>query len=338
MKIYSASEAVWPALERTYSFLFRPFKGETFLKLAAVATVSEGFIVSYRVAVPNAFPVDIDPAALAAFLFDPEFLPVAILWATAIFLIAIYGYFLVTLLRFAFVHCLIHQTREIRAAMKLYREEAERYFTASMIVWLAFLVLTVVAFVLYFLAAYGSTANANAQGKSDSLHFAFPRFLSSPIALVLLLAACVAHILLNDLILPHMAIEASSFAKAWDAVRAHIAANKVDFLKFFILRLAMPMAAGVLLWFAGWVVGHIVFGLLGISAAGFNAMLEGFNGLRAFIRVVIEWVFVILGLGVGVVLAISLGGPLGVFMRSYALFFYGGHYKALGNLLEPPRV
>jgi len=23
-------------------------------------------------------------------------------------------------------------------------------------------------------------------------------------------------------------------------------------------------------------------------------------------------------------------------MRSYALFFYGGHYKALGNLLEPP--
>jgi hypothetical protein len=94
----------------------------------------------------------------------------------------------------------------------------------------------------------------------------------------------------------------------------------------------------VLLWLAGWIVGQIVFGFLGISAAGFNAMLAGFTGLRAFIRMVIEWVFVILGLGVGAVIAVSLGGPLGVFIRCYALFFYGGHYKALGNLLEPPRV
>jgi len=294
--------------------------------------------VNYRVSVPNAFPVDLDPGALASFLFDPEFLPVAILWATAIFLIAIYGYFLVTLLRFAFVHCLIHHTREIRAAAKLYREEAERYFTASMMVWLTFLVITVLAFLVYFVTDHGGAGTATAQGKPDSLHFAFPHFLSSSIAILLLLAACIAHVVLNDLILPNMAIEASSFDKAWAAVRVHIAANKEDFLKFFILRLAMPMAAGVLLWFAGWVVGHVVFGLLGISAAGFNAMLEGFTGLRAFIRVAIEWVFVLLGLGVGLVLAISLGGPLGVFMRGYALCFYGGHYKALGNLLEPPRV
>jgi hypothetical protein len=33
---------------------------------------------------------------------------------------------------------------------------------------------------------------------------------------------------------------------------------------------------------------------------------------------------------------LTFSGPLSVFMRSYALFFYGGHYKALGNLLDPP--
>jgi hypothetical protein len=333
MKVYTASEAVWPALERTYSFLFRPFKGETFLKLAAVATVSEGFIVSYRVAVPNAFPFDTDSGSLIAFLFAPEFLPVAILWATAIILIAIYGYYLVALLRFAFIHCLIHQTREIRPAAKLYRVEAERYFTASIMVWLTFLALSVLGFVLYFV-----TASRGAEGKLDSLHFALSFFLRSPIALALLLAAGVAQVVLNDLILPHMAIESSSFDKAWAAARVHIAANKEEFLKFLILRLTIPLVAGVLLWFAGWIVGQIVFGFLGISAAGFNALLDGFSGLRAFIRVVIEWVFVILGVGAGAVIAVSLGGPLGVFIRSYALFFYGGHYKVLGNLLEPPRV
>jgi hypothetical protein len=40
-------------------------------------------------------------------------------------------------------------------------------------------------------------------------------------------------------------------------------------------------------------------------------------------------------MGAGFIIAVSFGGPLGVFMRSYALLFYGGHYKALGNLLEP---
>ena len=33
MKVYSASEAVWPALLRTYAYLFRRFQWETFLKL-----------------------------------------------------------------------------------------------------------------------------------------------------------------------------------------------------------------------------------------------------------------------------------------------------------------
>jgi hypothetical protein len=69
MKALSTSEAIWPALERTYSYLFRPFQWETFLKLAAVATLSEGFLVSFRFAVPNAFPFDINATALRAFVF-----------------------------------------------------------------------------------------------------------------------------------------------------------------------------------------------------------------------------------------------------------------------------
>jgi hypothetical protein len=47
---------------------------------------------------------------------------------------------------------------------------------------------------------------------------------------------------------------------------------------------------------------------------------------------------VLLSFGAGLVMAATFGGPLGVFMRSYALVYYGGHYKVLGNLLDPPQV
>ena len=336
MTVYSASEAIWPALERTYSYLFRAFKWETFLKLATVATVSEGFIVSFRYSVPNAFPLDIDTAALKAFLLAPAFLPVTILGAIAIFLFGVYCVYLVTRVRFGLVHCLIHQTRELRTASKLYSDEAERFFTASTLIWLAFLVLAVLVFVTFVIAGYVVIASPTPEGKLDPGNFLILFFPCIAIVFAFTLAVCAAQVVLNDFILPHMAIEGAPFSKAWAEVRARIKANRETFLSFFILRLAMPLLAGLILGFLAWVLELIVFGILGMSAAGFIAMLDGTTGFRAYALTAIEWLFLPLGLGVGLVIAVSFGGPLGVFMRSYALFFYGGHYKALGNLLNPP--
>jgi hypothetical protein len=336
MTVYSASDAIWPALARTYSYLFRPFKWETFLKLATVATITEGFIVSFRYSVPNAFPFDINTDALKAFLLAPAFLPVTILGTIAIFLIGVYCYHLVTQVRFGFFHCLIHQTRDLRTASNLYRDESERFFSASMVVWLVFLVLTVLAFLVFFVAGYVVIATPTPEGKLDPGNFFILFFPCIGVAFALILAACAAQVVLNDFILPHMAIESVSFSKAWAEVRKRIAANKETFVSFFILRVAMPLIAGLILGFIAWVLGLIVFGILGMSAAGFIAMLDGTTGPRAILLTAIEWLFVPLGLGAGLVIAVSFGGPLGVFMRSYALFFYGGHYKALGNLLSPP--
>jgi hypothetical protein len=336
MKVYSASEAIWPALVRTYEYLFRGFKGEMFLKLAAVATLCEGFIVSFRFSVPNAFPFDLHTSARKSFLLTPAFLPVTILGTLAIFLIGVYCFYLVTRLRFAFFHSLVHQTRQIRSSAKLYSIEGDHFFTASMLVWLAFLVVGVLAFLLFIIAAYGVIATPTPEGKLDPGHFFFLFLPCFAIALVLLLGACMAQVVLNDFALPHMAIEGASFRKAWEAARLRIAANKETFVSFFILRLAMPLLGGLVLGFAAWVVGLIVFGVLGMSVTGFTAMLDGTDGRRAYILIGVQVLFILLGLAAALVIAVSFGGPLSVFMRSYALFFYGGHYKALGNLLEPP--
>jgi len=335
MRVYSASEAVWPALLRTYSYLFRPFQWEAFLKLATVATISEGFVVSFRFSVPDTFPVDVNAAALKSYLLAPAFLSVTILGAMAIFLFAIYCFYLVVHLRFAFIHSLIHQTREIRTAAKLYSVEAEQFFSASMLVWLAFLVAMALLSVLCIVAAYTVIASPTPEGKLDPGNFLILFFPCIGIAFVLILAACAAQVVLNDFILPHMAIEGATFRKAWAEVRARIAASKETFLSFFVLRLVMPLLAGIVLALAAWLVGLALFGILGMSAAGFNAMLDGATGVRAYILTPINVLFVVLGLGAGLAMVVTFGGPLGIFMRCYALIYYGGHYKALGNLLEP---
>jgi hypothetical protein len=154
----------------------------------------------------------------------------------------------------------------------------------------------------------------------------------------LIFIAFIAQVILIDFILPHMAIESTTFRAAWTAVRANMKGKRETFLSYFILRLAMPLIAGLLLAFVGWVMGSVVFGILGVSSAGFEAMLDGPGKLRGMLELAVQALFLLLGAGVGLALAVALGGPLGVFMRTYALLFYGGHYKALGNLLDPPRV
>jgi hypothetical protein len=178
-------------------------------------------------------------------------------------------------------------------------------------------------------------ASPTPEGKLDPGNFLILFFPCIGIAFALILAACAAQVVLNDFILPHMAIEGASFRKAWTDVRMRIGASKETFLSFFILRLGMPLLAGMVLALAAWLVGLAVFWILGMSAAGFEAMLDGAAGVRAYLLMAVHALFVVLGLAAGLVIAVSFGGPLGVFMRSYALVYYGGHYKALGNLLEP---
>jgi hypothetical protein len=336
MKVYSASEAIWPALLRTYSYLFRPFQWETFLKLATVATICEGFVVSFRFSVPNTFPFEISAVAWKSFFFASDFLPVTILGTIAVFLLGIYFYYLVTQLRFAFFHSLIHQTKQIRTASKLYSFEADRFFTASVLVWLALLVAVVLVVVCIIIAGYTVVSERTPEGKLDPGNFLFLFFPCIGICFALILAYCVAQVVLNDFILPHMAIEGAPFNRAWADVRVRIQANKETFLSFFIVRLAIPLIAGIVLGAVAWLLGMIAFGILSMSAAGFTAMLDGTTDVRVYLLTVIQTLFVLLGLGTGLVIAVCFGGPLGVFMRSYALIYYGGHYKALGCLLEPP--
>ena len=221
-----------------------------------------------------------------------------------------------------------------RSAARLYADEADRFFSASMLVWLSLLVAASLAFAA--LAGLALALGVTPGSKFGPGAFVILYIPGALMGLVLLLAAGAAEVVLNDFILPHMVVEGAAFRKAWADVRALMAANRESFVRYFLLRMGLPLAAGLVLGLLAWVVESVVFGTLGISAAGFTAMLNGAPGWRLCVSAVVRAIFALLGLGAGAAIAVSFAGPLGVFMRIYALAFYGSHYKALGNLLDPP--
>ena len=96
-----------------------------------------------------------------------------------------------------------------------------------------------------------------------------------------------------------MALENATFREAWTTVRRTISANREAFFSYFVLRLLLPLIATVVLFVAASIVLLIVFGILGMSAAGFNAMLEDATGAGAYFLMGLNTLFVLLGLGIG---------------------------------------
>ena len=336
MKPLSASQAVWPALERTSRFLFRPFASGRFLKLAAAADLSEGALVSFKFATPHALPVDSDLFDLSKLPHLPGFTFFAVAAAVASVLIGLIGYYLVLQLRFAFFHCLLDESSEIATAWKLGKGQVDRFFKGSLKVWFTLLLVAVAAVGFVVAAVYALFTVRTPDGKLDPGVFLFLFFPSVGIAILLLILGLLAEVVMHDFILPRMALAHVTFKEAWKAALASINAERERFFSYLLLRLLLQLFGGLGLAVVALVVGLAAFGILGTSAMGFNAMLDDASGFLAALRLCLDVLFVALGLGIGFVIAVSLGGPLGVFMRSYAMYFYGGYLQVLGDRLAPP--
>src|SRR5208283_2793925 len=74
-------------------------------------------------------------------------------------------FYLVTRLRFAFFHCLIHNTKEIRPGWRLYGAQAGRFFWLNVVVGISFLLLLVLV-AIPFAAGFWRLFQESQQGAS----------------------------------------------------------------------------------------------------------------------------------------------------------------------------
>lgn len=342
MQVLSATDALSPAIARTRDLLFRPFRWGTFLKLSAVAVFTEGFSGnanfggSHHGGNASEMTPGAGPFAQMPLHFTPAMIAGLIMLGLGLLVLGIVLFYVSVRLRFALFDCLIHQTTRIAPGWTRYRYQALRFFLLAIAVGLVFF-LIVAAIALPFAFGFIHVFQENqATGQFPIAPFLALFLPLIPIILVMIVAAVAVDIVLRDFMLPHIALENASAGQAWAAVRARISAQKGSFLLYAVLRVFVPFAAMIAIALVLAIPCLIVFGgLIGLLVA-----LHAATSAAATGPMVLGSLFeVLIGLAIAVLailLIVSVGGPLSIAVRNYAIVFYGGRYPVLGDILWPP--
>ena len=331
MLVLSAADAVSPAIQRTITFLFRPFRLSTYLKLCLVAVVTEGFGGNFNFSGPAGHISKRGASFFPSPTLTSGWIAVLVAISVVSIVIGCLLFYLITRLRFAYFHCLIHNTKEIGPGWRLYRAPATRFFWLNLVVGLCFL-LAAALIALPFAAGFWRLLRDTPAGGHPDVGSMLALILPLiPIILLLVLAALAVDLILRDLMLPHFALENATADEAWSGAWTRIKAEKGGFFVYALLRVILPIVAVigifvVLILPAIVFIAAVVAVEVGIHVAISNAMIgiffEVLAGLVAF--------------GIALVVGIGVGGPVSTAIRQYALLFYGSRYQPLGDILFPP--
>ena len=336
MRAISAADAVSPAIQRTREFLFRPFTWGTYLKLSLVAMVTEGFGSNFQSSEHTRPSPLHGPAIQSLSDIPPIWIAAVVAGVLVAMVIAVVVFYVVTRLRFAYFHCLIHNTRLIRTGWRLYREQAMRFFWLNLGVGFCYLLL-VALISLPFIAGFWRLFRDSSHGGQLNVGLLLSLVLPLiPVILVFVLGAFLADVVLRDWMLPHFAVDDASAGEAWARVWTAFKAEKKQFLVYALLRVVLPAIAAVALFFVLLVPGLILAGVVAMIEYSVHSAFAGAAGASALIGLLLEVFFGVLAFGFALLAGACLGGPVSTGVREYALMFYGGRYQALGDILYPP--
>ncbi len=336
MRAISAVDSVSLAIQRTRDFLFRPFNWGTYLKLGLVAIVTEGAGSNFRSHTSGGHSTGHGPMIYSPFDIPAVWVAGIVAALLLAILLSLFVFYLITRLRFAFFHCLIHNTKEIRPGWWLYGSQAMRFFWLNVVVGFGFLLLVVLA-ALPFVAGFWRLFRETPPGGHPDIGLLVALVLPLiPVILLLVLVGIVADLVLRDWMLPHYALEDATAGEAWTEVWARIRAEKRQFLAYALLRVVLPTIAMVCLFFVLLIPGLMLAGSLAAVEFGIHSAFADATGAAALVGILLEVFFGVLAFGFALLFSICLGGPVSTGIREYALTFYGGRYQALGDILYPP--
>ena len=338
MLAISAPDAVSLAVQRTREFLFRPFNWGTYLKLGLVAIITEGLGSNFNSSTHQNVSSGHGPVINSPFNIPPVWIAAAVAAVLLAIIISAIVFYLITRLRFAYFHCLIHNTREIRPGWWLYKDKAMRFFWLNLAVGFSFL-LVVGLIAIPFVSGFVRVFQEYQQGG----HLDLPLLLSLvlpliPLIVLIAMAAMLTDLILRDCMLPHYALDDTSAGEAWFQVWSRIKAERRQFLVYALLRVALPIVATIGLFMLLAIPGLMLAGSVAAIEFGIHSTFADATGASALVGKLLEVFFGVLAFGFALLAGICLGGPVSTAIREYALVFYGGRYKQLGDTLYPPSV
>jgi hypothetical protein len=117
---------------------------------------------------------------------------------------------------------------------------------------------------------------------------------------------------------------------------AQIMTEKKEFFVYAVLRLVLPIVAMVALFMVLFIPGLMLVGSLAAVELGIHSAFADSTGGSAVVGILLQGFFGVLAFGFALLASICLGGPVSTGIREYALVFYGGRYRALGEAMSAP--
>ncbi len=328
MQILSALDAISPAFSRTKLVLFSPFrKGRTW-KLAATAylatasTIFMPFPLIYLFFVPSARHAGGTLLAVG--------LLVAVLLLTAICLVCFY---LFTRIRFTFFDIVLNRGEFVAPAWRRYGPQSLK--------WTAFKVLLGTVVTLALAAPIASYARhffliltSIKPGQQPS-----PELMAGFFAGYLLVYGAFGlgffiSSLLSDFIVPSLALENTTLQEAFLRFGRLISGEPGQVAAYALIKLGLG--------FAGYMGAVMVFEIVFLIAMIIVAIVAGLIGLMLHLIGVPTALLIGLGIALAIVCylffffycAVIIMGTTLTFLESYTLYFLGGRYPMLGDLLD----
>jgi hypothetical protein len=329
MRPLSASECITPAIERTKSLLFRPFQWRLFLKLTAVAFFAEigGGGLSFNSPGHQSGIPGISPAAQA--------MVIAVLFGIVVvgLVIGLILLYLGSRLQLVLLEVVVTRQTFIGPIWRRYTRLTWRWLGLKILLFLV-LALVLVVMLLPVILSMVKNMPSGTQTPSAAFFSHILLFIGAIFLAILVLLAL--YFLVRDFALPFLALEDLSITETLGRLRVLIAAAPGEIALYLLLRFLLGLVAAIgaeMIILLVLLVSLIPFGIVG-GVLWLTLHHAGAAGTAALIAAAIVGGLV-LALWMACV-CIGLLGTVFVFTQSYAVYFLGGRYPLLGNILEPP--
>ena len=325
MRPLNATECISPAIQRTKDLLARPFRAGMYLKLTALAFFAEIGSGSCNLSTPGRNQgLHSLPPGVVAFLV--AFALLVGLVALVIWLVMLY---VTSRLQLVLVEVVATRHQYISPFWRKQGPATWRWLGVKVVYSLA--VLAVAAIVFAPFAYYAIRHRIFSAVGSPPVAWLL---LLIPLVLLVILVAAAVYAVLRGLAVPAIALEGVPAGEAIRRARAIVDTEPGQVALFVLLQIlltiAMAIAAEILIVLT-LLVSLIPFALVG-GGAWLALRHAGALGIAILIGLAVTGGIVFLCWMVCV--GMGLLGPVYIFSQAYALYFLGGRYPLLGDLLD----
>ncbi len=339
MPLFTAMDAVSPAISRWQRLLFRDFRIGLLLKLSFVALLAElsgggggsgtrswGNSGGHGGSIGGWHP---QSAAISSAL-----VAALVVFGILAFVIGVVMFYLSCRMKFVEFHIAATEDTSVAPAWRRYGPQTWKLFWVSLCISIfGFVAFVAVAapIVLSLMHQAGETWSNPSGNTILGMVLAL-----APIFFAWLLLMALVMMVVRDFMLPVWALEGASVGQAWQRARQIIERAPGDFVKYALVKAVLRLAAGIAggtAWFLSVLISAVP--VVAVGAGVYFALRYAGTGVTIgmiILAIAVGAVFLVWG---ALLFIVFLGAPM-LGLQCYAVEWLGGRYPLLGNILWPP--